>query len=44
MIDAGLEEPDRRTVSTTGLPQCQVVNETMSLRNAAPPEDQSSCA
>lgn len=44
MIDAGLEEPDRQTVSTAGLPQRQVVNQTMSLRNAAPPGDQSSCA
>lgn len=44
MIEAGLEEPDRQTVPTPGVPQCQVVNEAMSLRNAAPSEDQSSCA
>ena len=44
MMDLGLEEPDRHSVSATGWPQRQLGNETMSLRNASPSGDKSSCA
>jgi anaerobic magnesium-protoporphyrin IX monomethyl ester cyclase len=44
MMDLGLDEPDRRTVSATDWPQCRVGNETMNLRNASPSGDQESCA
>jgi hypothetical protein len=44
MIDSGLAEPDRRTVSATGWPQRLVEIETMKLRNVSLPKGQNSSA
>ena len=44
MIDSGLEEPDRRMVSTTSWPQRAVEIETANLQNASLAKGQNSSA